>query len=243
MKENAKPIALKLLCVIVDRKQTKKVTDILCEERARFHFITLGEGTAGSDIMRFLGLDSIDKSLICCLEPDFMVLGLMKTISERLQLRKPGKGIAFITPISGVSNATLSLIVKDVELRGVEDKLEAVVKNAPKYDMILTVVNQGRVDDVMEAAKAAGARGGTVLHGRKVAVGEEAKFLGISVQLEKDIVAILTTRERKTEIMRAINQACGMNTEAQGVIVSLPVDEIEGLGSVKSEAGGEAAAP
>jgi hypothetical protein len=34
--------------------------------------------------------------------------------------------------------------------------------------------------------------------------------------------------------MKAISQACGMNTEAQGVVLSLPVDEIEGLKSVTS---------
>jgi hypothetical protein len=238
MSETTKPITLKLLGVIVDRARTKKVTDILKEQRARFHFITLGEGTAGSEIMTFLGLDSVDKSLICCLEPDFAVSGLMGMISEKLHLRKPGKGIAFTMPISGINNATLQLITKDVESRGEEEKMETV-KSAPKYDMILSIVNQGHVSKLMEAAKAAGARGGTVLHGRKVGVEEDVKFFGISVQLEKDIVAILINHEKKNDIMRAITQSCGISTDAQGVVLSLPVDEIEGLGSVKAAAEGE----
>jgi hypothetical protein len=84
----------------------------------------------------------------------------------------------------------------------------------------------------MAAAKEAGARGGTVLHGRKCDIDEETKFFGITPQLEKEIVAILTKHEMKNDIMRALVLACGLNTEAQGVILSLPVDDIEGLKSV-----------
>jgi hypothetical protein len=222
-----------MLCVIVDRARTKKVTDILTERRVRFHFITLGEGTAGSEMMALLGLDSIDKSLVCCLEADFKTSELMSVISGRLQLKKPGKGIAFVVSISGINNAALQLITKDVEQREDEDKLETV-KCAPKYDMILSIVNQGYVKNLMESAKTAGARGGTVLHGRKVGMEEDAKLFGISVQLEKDIVAILVAHDKKNEVMRAITQSCGMNTEAQGVVIALPVDEIEGLMSVKA---------
>ncbi|MDR1471516.1 MAG: hypothetical protein LBS75_03245 [Synergistaceae bacterium] len=230
MSEN-KPLALKLLGVIVDRAHTNKVTDVLREEQIRFHFITLGEGTAGSDILALLGLNSIDKSLICCLVPEQGAYSLLRHISEKTQLNKPGRGIAFTTPISAVNNTVLRLITKDVDTRGDEDKLETC-KPAPKYDMILSIINQGHLDKLMTAAKLAGASGGTVLHGKKIGVEEDAKFFGISPQREKDIVAILTTHEKKSEIMRSLTQACGFSTDAQGIVIALPVDEIEGLKSV-----------
>jgi hypothetical protein len=225
-----KRIVLKLLGIIVDRTWTQKVADILKEEQVRFHFITLGEGTAGSDIIALLGLNSVDKSLICSLLPDFESTKVLRLISDRIHLSKPGRGIAFTAPLSGVSGAVLQLIEKDFELKGEEEKVS--VKTAAKFDMIVAIVNQGHVDKVMTAAKGAGARGGTVLHGRKCDIDEESKFFGIAPQLEKDIVAILTKHEMKNDIMRALTNACGMNTEAQGVVVSLPIDEIEGLKSV-----------
>ncbi|MDR1914960.1 MAG: hypothetical protein LBQ58_00090 [Synergistaceae bacterium] len=229
-----KPISLKLLGVIVDRTHTNKVTDTLKHEQIRFHFITLGEGTAGSDILALLGLNSIDKSLICCLVPEYAAASLLRHISEKTQLNKPGRGIAFTTTISAVNNSVLQLITKDVEERGDEDKLETC-KSIPKYDMILSIINQGHLDKLMTAAKSAGASGGTVLHGKKMGVEEDVKFFGISVQSEKDIVVILTTHEKKSEIMRALTQACGYNTDAQGVIIALPVDDIEGLKSVTQQ--------
>jgi hypothetical protein len=228
-------LVLKLLGVIVDRAHTNKVTEVLMEEQIRFHFITLGEGTAGSDILALLGLNSIDKSLICCLVPEYCAGALLRRISERTQLNKPGRGIAFTTSVSAVNNAVLQLITKDVEARGDEDKLETC-KSAPKYDMILSIMNQGHLDKLMTAAKSAGASGGTVLHGKKIGVEEDAKFLGISPQREKDIVVILTTHEKKNEIMRSLTQACGYTTDAQGIVIALPVDEIEGLKSVTNAA-------
>lgn len=235
MSENNKPCAVKLLVTIVDRAKVNKVTDILREERIRFHFICLAEGTAGSEIMALLGLNSVDKAVVFCLEPECKLPSLLSLISERLQLRKPGKGIAFITPVTGLNNSVLQMIAKGLALEGKEDeKLDNNTRPASKYDLILAVVNQGHVDDVMDAARAAGARGGTVMHGRKIGVDDDAgKFFGISVQLEKDIVAILTTAEQRHDIMNSIIQACGMSKGPKGMIFSVPVDDIEGLGSVK----------
>ncbi|MDR0764545.1 MAG: hypothetical protein LBE65_03010 [Synergistaceae bacterium] len=230
---NNKPLVLKLLCVIVDRARTKKMEKILKEEHIRFHFITFGEGTAASDVMALLGLNSVDKSMFCCLVPNYEAGALLRLIAGKINLSKPGRGIGFTAPLSGVSGAALKLIAIDFEPKGDDEKMDAE-KITAKYDMVLSIINQGYTDTLMTAAKEAGARGGTVLHGRKCDVDDETKFFGITPQMEKDIVVILTRHEMKTGIMKAIAQACGMNTKAQGVVLSLPVDEIEGLKSVTS---------
>jgi len=237
MSQNTKPCTVKMLVMIVNRSHTNKVTKILHAERIRFHCICLAEGTAGSEFASLLGLNSIDKSVFFWLEPDYRIFAQLALLSERLQLRKPGKGIAFVMPLTGLNNSVLQTILKDeqnceADRKEEEEKLDTT-KSVSKYDLILAVVNQGHIDEVMDAARAAGARGGTVLHGRKIDVDEDAKFFGISAQLEKDIVAILTTAEQKHEIMSSITQACGLSKGARGIIFSLPVDDIEGLGSVK----------
>ena len=58
-------------------------------------------------------------------------------------------------------------------------------------------------------------------------VGEAEKFFGISVQQKKDIVAIITKRENKESIMKAINQFC--DGENKAVVFSLPVDNVFGI--------------
>lgn len=110
------------------------------------------------------------------------------------------------------------------ELRRDEwDKME----NA--YSAIMAIVNQGFSEDVMNAARPMGASGGTVFHSRRIDSEAAMKILGISIQQEREIVLILARKTDKKDIMKAINETCGMKSEAQGVVLSMPVDEIIGL--------------
>ena len=103
------------------------------------------------------------------------------------------------------------------------------MREAVRYDLILVGVNHGSVNTVMDAARAAGARGGTALHARRVGYEDGENLLGFSLQPEKEIVAILTPRAQKHEIMFAINRASVISTEARGILFSMPVDDMMGL--------------
>ena len=110
-----------------------------------------------------------------------------------------------------------------------EEKEELTVDNANQYDLILVVVNRGNVDTVMDAAREGGARGGTVLHARRVGLEDGENLLGFTLQPEKEIIAILSPRPQKLEIMRAVNKAAGLTTECRGILFSLPVEDMMGL--------------
>lgn len=97
------------------------------------------------------------------------------------------------------------------------------------YVMILTIVDQGFSDDVMSAARSAGATGGTVFNSRRLSSQETMQFWGLRVQEEREIVAILAEAEHKVAIMQAISQACGIHSPAHGTVLSLPVDQALGL--------------
>lgn len=71
--------------------------------------------------------------------------------------------------------------------------------------------------------------GGTVLHGRGIGSREAEEFFGITIQPEKEIVILLANREQKAGIMRAIQSAAGLRTEARGILFSLPVEHLAGL--------------
>lgn len=103
------------------------------------------------------------------------------------------------------------------------------------YELIISVVNRGFADDVMDAAKSAGAFGGTVLHARGTGAKEAEKFFGIIVQPEKDMVWILTEREKRSDIMRAIHAGIQMESAGKGMCFSLPVDSVTGLGQASPE--------
>ena len=97
------------------------------------------------------------------------------------------------------------------------------------YSMIWVSVANGYSDDVIDAAQTAGAKGGTILKGRRRNSEHVSQHLGISIQDEQDFVLIVVPREKKAAIMSAITTACGLRTPAHGVVFSLPVDEAVGL--------------
>lgn len=101
--------------------------------------------------------------------------------------------------------------------------------SASKHEMIMCIVNAGFSETVMEAAKSAGARGGTILNGRGTANKEAESFFHIAIQPEKEVVMILVSAEIKDAVLHALYQKAGLDTMGQGIAFSLPVDEVVGL--------------
>ena len=101
------------------------------------------------------------------------------------------------------------------------------------FEVILCIVNQGFSEAAMDAAKKVGARGGTVMIGRGTASKESEKFYNITIQPEKEIVMILVATDIKDKMLKALYDAVGMDTAAQGIAFSLPVDSVAGIGNTK----------
>lgn len=97
------------------------------------------------------------------------------------------------------------------------------------YKCILAIVNNGFSEMAMDAAKACGAKGGTILHGRGTASKDAEKIFNISIQPEKEIVMILAKSELVDGILKGLYTAIGSATQAQGIAFALPVDEVVGL--------------
>ena len=81
----------------------------------------------------------------------------------------------------------------------------------------------------MNAARSAGARGGTVLHGKGTGSKEDERFYNISIAEEKEIILIVSTSEQKSEIMKEILKKAGPETKAGTIIFSLPTTEVAGF--------------
>ena len=103
------------------------------------------------------------------------------------------------------------------------------------YELILAIANEGRTDMVMNAARSAGATGGTVLHGKGTGREEEAKFYNVSIAQEKEVIMIVARTEQKSAIMQAILRKAGPDSEAGTIVFSLPVSEVAGFGMFDEE--------
>ena len=90
------------------------------------------------------------------------------------------------------------------------------------YELVVCIVSAGFSQNVMEAARAAGAKGGTILRARGSANPEAEEFFNINIQPEKEMVMILVPKEIKDDVERAVYKVAGIGGEAQGIIFSLP---------------------
>ncbi|MDR0456559.1 MAG: hypothetical protein LBH20_07760 [Treponema sp.] len=226
--------SLKMMFFIVDWHRVNVVSDVFVEEKVRFHFINKGRGTANSDILDILGIGAGEKAIITCLEQVVGVPVLMKEVRKKLKVYGPGAGIAFTIPLSAINDPALLIfkqsIHKNEKIASGYPEGEGVnMANKFSHDLIISVVNQGYSDELMNTAREAGASGGTVLNARGQAHQGAVKFFGVSVQDEKEIILILTSREKKVSIMHAVSEAHGLNSKAQGIVFSLPVDDVLGL--------------
>ena len=101
--------------------------------------------------------------------------------------------------------------------------------NSNKYELIFCIVNAGFALEVMEAAKKAGAKGGTILRGRGSANPEAEEFYQISIQPDKEILWLIVPKEIKDDVMHKIYQDAGLATKSKGIAFSLPVSHAVGL--------------
>ena len=99
-----------------------------------------------------------------------------------------------------------------------------------KYVLLTVIADKGNVDVVMDAARAAGAGGGTVLSAKGTGA-EIAKFFGVAISEEKEMIYIITRREDRDVIMKAVMEKAGRDTKAHGVVFSLPVESVIGIKS------------
>lgn len=95
--------------------------------------------------------------------------------------------------------------------------------------MIFCIVNAGFAQSVMESAKKAGARGGTILRARGTANPEAEEFFNITIQPDKEILLIIVPTEIRDQVMHKIYEDAGLAEESQGIAFSLPVTHAVGL--------------
>ena len=92
-----------------------------------------------------------------------------------------------------------------------------------KFELVVCIVNAGYSETVMNAARSAGAKGGSIVRGRGSANPEAEEFFGITITPDKEMVLILVKAAIKDAVMKAIYKNAGLSTEGVGIVFSLPV--------------------
>lgn len=219
-----------MLILIATPKLADKAAEMFLQSDLPLQFRLNAEGTASSEIMDTLGFGSVDKCVLMSYVPQKLGRQMLGMLHSRLRLDAVNSGIAFTVPLTGAVNLVLRMMNSAAEHNeNSETRKGELTMGTTKYTLIAATVDRGFGGDVMNTARAAGAGGGTIVHSRSIENEEATVFWGLSVQEEKEIVLILAEHEDKMAIMKAISEAHGMHSDAKGLVVSLPIDDVMGM--------------
>ena len=217
---------LYFMMTITSRDMLPKFLEAFDKNNLPIGFVSLGYGTAKDDILDMLGLVRSEKAVGMTVVTGAGWEESKWYLRKKMYIDVPDTGISFIIPMSSIGGKReLAFLTAGQNYRKGE---ESVMKDTT-MELLVVVSNQGHNDLVMDAARGAGAYGGTVIHARGTGMNQAELFFGVSLASEKDLTFIVTKKNQRNAIMSAIMKEAGMDTPAQSIVFSLPVTDAVGL--------------
>jgi nitrogen regulatory protein PII len=227
---------MELLITIVDRTKASQALAFFGKKAVTLSLSTWGRGTASSEIMDILGITERAKVVIFSIAPKHWVPVLLTEIADAMQLRNVGRGIIFTVPLDAVNKG----IIYKYEPALAEKRNEERVMyktNEKNYELIIAAIEAGLADAVMEKAREAGAKGGTIWKARAPGDENTESFFGLKLYDEMEILAIAAESSQKIRIMEAIGTYLNEKSPDKGFVFSIPVTDIVGVGIAPEESG------
>ena len=214
------------MVTVTDRGREKRFLKLYEENGCLVNFVTLGRGTATNQVLDSFGLEGSEKSIIHTVVTDGTFSKVKRALIRQFRIDVPGTGVVFLIPLSSMGGKKqLSFLTAGQDfIKGEEGTLKRT-----KYELIVIIAKQGYTDKIMDAAKAAGAGGGTVLHAKGTGMKESEKFFGFVIADEKEMIYTVVKTELRDRVMRAVMNDMGIKSKAQTVCFSLPVTDTAGM--------------
>lgn len=217
---------LYMMATISDRNQVRRFLAFYKEYGITVTFLTFGQGTAASEVLDAFGLEAAEKAILFVFVTDAEWEKIKTGLQRQIKIDIPGSGIAFIVPLSSIGGKKqLQFLIEGREFKKGE---ESALKDT-KYELLVVIANQGYTEMIMDAAREANASGGTVIHAKGTGAEKAEKFLGVSIAAEKEMIFMVTRKENKNAIMKAIMEKAGIESKARSIVFSLPVTETAGM--------------
>lgn len=214
-----------LLTLILSDNQCHKCDRIIKEKEIRGGMMILGRGTVSNTLLNVLGIKNQKRSVIKLLMKEERVKEMLDYLDEMLQLKKPGHGIAYTTPV---------LRVAGLSEQGTPEKQTDInaaqrLEGESMFKKLTVIVDRGMSSDVMDIALKAGVRGGTILHGRGTGAETATNLFGIEIEPEKELVIILMPNDLVDKVVNELTQGLNLDEPGKGILFIEPVIETRGL--------------
>lgn len=215
-----------LFITIIKKSDAEEFINFYLEHDAAPIYSSICQGSANFKMLDLLGLEKSEKVMMQSLVPHNQLARLKYDLTHSMSIDLPDRGIALAVPLSSIaSRRVLDHIVKDENEENIQSE---TFERSIEMELVVSICAKGHSDEIMNAAREAGARGGTIVKAKGTAAAGTDKFFGMSISDEKEITYIVTKKEQKSTIMKAI----AGYTYADGahpIVFSLPVSETAGF--------------
>lgn len=212
-------------CIVItmlERGSSLKVTRAYEKCGLHFHYRLTGEGTASSDLLNILGIGSSERDVLISPAPRAAAEQLVATVQQEGLSGVHVKGILCQIPLTGASTRLIGAMT---DISTVSKEEGSTMENQSKQSMILIAVDQGFTDAVMDTARQAGARGGTVLRSHILKNEEMESFGGPTFAGERELIMIVASQGERNAIMEQVDRAHGGESPAHAILYSMPVEQ------------------
>lgn len=218
-----------LLITIIKRSDIKEYHDFFEKNSISVIYDTLGNGTAHEKTLALFGIEKNEKAVLLSLVTYPTLKKVLRGLALEMKIDLPDRGIAVAVPLASMGGAkALEYFSAGQEIDETETSLNEEEKMQTVQELIVAIYQKGYTDMVMDAAREAGAGGGTTIRAKGTSAGAQ-KFFGLSLAEEKEMLFIVTQTEKKKDIMKAIMQKAGTDSEAHSLVFSLPVTDTAGF--------------
>ena len=160
-----------LLVSIVPHNKGEKLTAAAVQAGCGGGTVMMGRQLAKTNLAAVLGLGETTKDIIYMVVESRQKQNIIDAIVNASLLEKPDFGQLF--------SLDVDQMMKTAVITPLNDQGEKTMQTEKSRDMISVIVNKGYADDVMAAARRAGAGGGTVINARGTAREDDEKFFGV----------------------------------------------------------------
>ena len=219
-----------LIISVVPHYKGEKLTKAAVAAGCGGGSVMMGRALAKTNLGAILGLGDRTTDLICMVVETDKKSSIINAISESTKNEKSNFGEVFTLDVDSLLKAGTKY--ESDSSKG-EEKMSSSENNEKARDMIIIIVNKGYADDVMFAARKAGAAGGTVINARGTAREDDEKFFGVHIVPEKDMLVIVVEHEKKDAVLAALKEVKCLKEPGMGIAFTSEVGDFMLLGKKK----------
>lgn len=218
----------KLILVNVPHGKSELVSKAAVQAGSFGGTVAMGRGISSNLLLSALGFGDSTKDLVIILATEKDHRPIFDSVVSACRKEKKAFGHILVLDADGMAKSGVAFGTEGTGGSTMEHTQEMAGRGS--LSLITVVLNKGYADDAMAAARKAGAGGGTVINARGTAREDDAKFFGVHIVPEKEMLMIVVPQEKRGAVLEAIQKLPCLSEPGSGIAFSAAVSDFTQLG-------------